>query len=248
MYEVLDVDLGFNYQDLKVFIPVVGGLLGFVIYWFTWKSEKFQNRMIAHFGEERGLANIIIYTKIFGGFSMGVLPAVAYMIAFPETTLVDLGIGLSSKTLFATTAWTLGLGALMTFLIWNNARKPENLEFYPQIRSKKWTKKMMQGNLVSWICYLLGYEFLFRGVLLFPLVEEIGLWPAIAVNIAIYSATHIPKGFNETIGAIPLAIVLCLICVQTGNFWVAALVHVAMAYTNTLTSFKRHPEMNYIKT
>jgi membrane protease YdiL (CAAX protease family) len=94
---------------------------------------------------------------------------------------------------------------------------------------------------------LFGYEFLFRGVLLFPLVEAIGLWPAIAVNIAIYSATHIPKGLTETIGAIPLAIVLCLIGVQTGNIWVAVFVHIAMAWTNTLITFKKHPDMHFVK-
>ena len=247
-YEVLDVDLGFKYQDLKVFIPVVGGVLGFIIFWFISKSEKFHKMMIDKFGQDRGLANIIIYSKIIGGISMGVLPAVAYFIAFPETSLDDLGFGLSSKTLFATVVWTLGLGGLMVFLVGNNARKPKTLELYPQIRSKNWTKKIMAGNLLGWTSYLFGYEFLFRGVLLFPLVEAIGLWPAIAVNIAIYSATHIPKGLTETIGAIPLAIVLCLIGVQTGNIWVAVFVHVAMAWTNTLITFKKHPEMHFVKT
>ena len=247
MYEVLDVDLGFKYQDLKVFIPVVGGLMGFIIFWFTWMSDSFRTKIISKYGEDRGLANVVIYSKILGGISMGVLPTIAYLIAFPDTSLGELGIGITSNTFFATAVWTIGLGGLMVFLVWNNARKPENLEFYPQIRSRNWTKKMMQGNLLGWTIYLLGYETLFRGVLFFPLVEEFGLWPAIAVNIAIYSATHIPKGLKETIGAIPLSIALCLICVQTGNIWVAVIVHIAMAFTNTLTAFKRHPDMNYVK-
>ena len=64
-------------------------------------------------------------------------------------------------------------------------------------------------NLLGWAIYLFGYEFLFRGILLFPLAETVGVWPAIAVNIALYSATHIPKGLDETLGAIPLGLVLC---------------------------------------
>ena len=79
------------------------------------------------------------------------------------------------------------------------------------------------------------------------LYETIGLWPAIAVNIALYSGTHIPKGQQETVGAIPLCIALCLISVQTGNMWTAAIIHIAMSYTNTLTTFKRHPEMKYVE-
>ena len=175
MYQVLDVDLSFKYEDLKVFIPVVGSLLAFIIFWFTWMSEKFQKTMMDKFGEDRGPANIIIYTKILGGLSMGILPAAAYMIAFPETTLVDLGLGFKAETAFATIAWTLGLGAVMVFLVWNNARKPETLAHYPQIRAKNWTKKMMGGNLLGWTTYLFGYEFMFRGVLFFPLYETIGL-------------------------------------------------------------------------
>jgi len=246
MYEVLNVDFAFKYQDLKVFIPTVGGLLAFSIFWFTWQSEKFQKKMLDKYGENQGLANIIISTKILGGLVMGILPAAAYLIAFPKTTLVDLGLGLSTKTLLATFVWTIGLGILMMLLVWNNARKPESLKHYPQIRSLNWTRKMMAANLIGWAIYLLGYEFLFRGVLLFPLVDAIGLWPAIAVNIVIYSGTHIPKGLKETIGAIPLCIVLCLICVQTGNIWVAVLVHVFMAFTNELTSFKHQPEMEIV--
>ena len=46
----------------------------------------------------------------------------------------------------------------------------------------------------GWFLYLFGYEFLFRGVLLIPLIDPLGMWPAIAINIAVYSATHIPKG------------------------------------------------------
>jgi membrane protease YdiL (CAAX protease family) len=106
---------------------------------------------------------------------------------------------------------------------------------------------MVFWNLFSWAFYLLGYELFFRGILLFPLVAKIGLWPAIAVNIGLYSATHIPKGLNEAVGAIPLSVVLCLLSVSTGTIWIAFLVHVAMAWTNSLASLKFHPEMKIIK-
>lgn len=109
-------------------------------------------------------------------------------------------------------------------------------------------KKIVFINALGWAIYLFGYEFLFRGVLLFPLVDSIGVWPAIAVNIALYSATHIPKGLDETIGAIPLGLVLCLLTLASGTIWIAFLVHVAMAWTNSFTALKFHPEINYIKT
>jgi len=247
MYEVFDIDLSFYRQDLRVFIPVVVGLIGFIIFWFTYKSEKFRQKLLDKYGEDQASARLIIYTKFLGGFSMGVLPAVAYLIAFPETTLAQLGLGLPAETLFATIVWSVGLGAVLVFVIGNNAKKPVNLQYYPQIRARKWDRKMVIGNLAGWAAYLMGYEFLFRGVLLFPLVEQIGLWPAIAVNIGLYSATHIPKGLKETIGAIPLSIVLCILSVQTGSIWIAVIVHISIAWTNTTIALKHHPDMHIKK-
>ncbi|MBW6536391.1 MAG: CPBP family intramembrane metalloprotease [Mariniphaga sp.] len=101
-------------------------------------------------------------------------------------------------------------------------------------------------NLLGWFLYLLGYEFLFRGILLFSLVEPLGVWPAIAVNIALYSATHIPKGLAEAIGAIPLGLIFCLLTLASGTIWIAFIVHVAMAWTNSLTSVKFNPDIQYI--
>ena len=245
MFENLNPDLSLTHEDLRLFIPTVVGLLSFVLFWFVSQSEKFKSRMLAKYGQDEGTANVIIHSKILGGLSMGLIPTAAYFIAFPATSLADLGIGLSSDKALATLLWTLALGVVMFFLVWNNARKPESLVHYPQIRVSHWTRRMMMRNILGWTVYLVGYEILFRGVLLFPLVESIGLWPAIGVNIAIYSGTHIPKGLKETLGAIPLSVALCLICVYTGNIWVAVIVHLVMAYTNTLTSFKYHPDMSY---
>jgi len=85
---------------------------------------------------------------------------------------------------------------------------------------------------------------LFRGVLLVPLVEPLGVWAAIAINIALYSATHIPKGLDETIGAIPLGFTLCLLTLASGTIWIAFFVHLAMAWTNSLTALKYSTEIH----
>jgi hypothetical protein len=245
--ETFGMDLNLYHQNFKVIIPVVVGLVGFIIFWFTQKSGKIKQKFIAKYGEDQGSAKFITRTRYLGGFSMGVLPLVVYLIVFPETTLLQLGLGFKMETLLATILWTIGLCVIIIPLANFSAKKPETLINYPQIRAKEWDMKMYRRNLFSWAVYLLGYELLFRGVLLFPLVDQIGLWPAIAVNIGLYSATHIPKGLSETIGAIPLSIVLCLLSISTGTIWIAFLVHVAMAWTNSLTALKHHPDMKIVK-
>ncbi len=244
-YEILNIDLGLYRQDLRVIIPVVGGLIGFIIFWFAQKSDKLKQKLLDKYGSDWGSARLIIFTKFLGGFSMGVLPLAIFLIVFPDTSLSQLGLGLPSETILATILWTVGLCALLIPIIGLNAKKPENLINYPQIRAREWDRKMVVGNLAGWAAYLFGYEALFRGLLLFPLVQAIGLWPAIAVNIGMYSATHIPKGLNETLGAIPLSIVLCLLSVLTGTIWIAFFVHTAMAWTNTTVALKHHPEMSF---
>ena len=76
MYQVLDVDLSFKYEDLRVFIPVVGSLLAFIIFWFTWMSEKFQKKNL----------NIeAAYLHILGDLlnSIGVIIAAVIIFFFP---------------------------------------------------------------------------------------------------------------------------------------------------------------------
>ena len=105
---------------------------------------------------------------------------------------------------------------------------------------------MIIKNSIGWIAYLTGYEILFRGVMLFPLVDAIGVWPTIAINTAMYSATHVPKGMDEAIGAIPLGIVLCFITLMTGTLWVAIVAHILMALANSFSSVYHNPEMKFV--
>jgi len=241
------MDLTFYHENLRIFIPIVAGLIGFIIFWFTQKSDRLKQKYLNRLGQDKGSARFINSTRYLGGFTIGILPSVVYLIAFPETSFSDVGLTLYRDTIIKTILWIVGLSIVVIMLAFFSARKPENLINYPQIRAAEWNRKMIAGNMVSWAAYLLGYELFFRGVLLFPLVGNIGLWPAIAVNIGLYSATHIPKGLSETIGAIPLSIVLCLLSVSTGTIWIAFFVHLAMAWTNFLTALKHNPEMKIVK-
>ena len=118
---------------------------------------------------------------------------------------------------------------------------------YPQIRVKEWDTQLLLLSAFSWIAYLLAYEFMFRGYLLFVSVEYLGVWPAIALNIAIYALVHVPKGIKEAVGALPLGVVLGIITIQTGNIWVAFVVHIVLALSNEWFSLKAHPDMRLVK-
>tara|TARA_B110000037_G_C17037731_1_gene472336 strand:- start:446 stop:1186 length:741 start_codon:yes stop_codon:yes gene_type:complete len=241
------IDWTWTDLDLRISLPLLLTLAFFSIYWFTSKSEKIKKRFYDKYDHDQASFKHIFFTKYFGFISMGILPTIFCLVFLPELTLADLGLTFIYKTAQFSIFWILGLSILIIPLVYFSAKKPKNLVNYPQIRAKVWTKKMIFINALGWFLYLFGYEFLFRGILLIPLIEPLGMWPAIAINIALYSATHIPKGLDETVGAIPLGFVLCLLTISSGTIWIAFIVHVVMAWTNTFTALKFHPEMNLKK-
>jgi membrane protease YdiL (CAAX protease family) len=227
--------------------PIYLALLGFVLFWFISKSEDIKAHYFKNYNSDTAWLKFIYMTKWVGFLSMGILPLLVLAFVQPNRDFAYYGLNFRTDTLLFNLLVTLGLSAILIPLAAFSAKKPKNLVNYPQIRAKTWNTKTFRLNLFGWAIYLFGYELLFRGILLFPLVEAYGVWLAIAVNVALYSATHIPKGLDETIGAAPLGFLLCILTLMAGNIWIAFLVHVAMAWTNSLTALKHHPEIHYSK-
>lgn len=246
MFESLPIDFEWKKGELLSVLPILLAFTSFISYWFIAQSKKIKDTFYRKYDSNTASAKHIFFTKYIGFFCMGIIPLFICLHYLEETTLADYGVTFIPETLLFSISWILGLSVLVIPLAFISAKKPENLINYPQIRATKWTRKIFYINLLGWAIYLFGYELLFRGILLFPLVKTIGIWPAIAINIALYSATHIPKGLTETIGAIPLGLVLCLLTLASGTIWIAFFVHVALAWTNSLTALKYHTEIHYI--
>lgn len=229
-------DISWVNGDMKMFLPLMLTLVGFSVFWFISKSPKIND----------GTVNNVLLSKFVGFVSMGVLPAAVSLWLLPEYSLADYGWTYSSETMGLTVIATLVVCAVTMPLAFYSTTKEKNLVNYPQIRKSEWDRSLIVKNIIGWTFYLVGYEFLFRGILLFPVVDIVGVWPAIAINTAMYSATHIPKGMDEAIGAAPLGIVLCLITLLTGTLWVAIIVHIAMALTNSFGSVRHNKDMKFV--
>ena len=139
---------------------------------------------------------------------------------------------------------------LIAFIIVSGAfaaKKPSNLAMYPQIRCKEWTPGLLRISGLSWVLFLLAYEFLFRGFLLFASVEIMEPWAAIALNCSLYAFAHLYKGPGETFGTIPFGILFCYLTLLTGNIWSALLIHSIMALSNEWWSLQKHASMQVVK-
>lgn len=217
--------------------------IGFSIYHFVSISSSVKQGYVRKFGSERGNTRFLWMTRYLGATTIGIVPMVVLMLTtgkgFEEYGLAFKNHGLSL-------AWIGGLALIIIPMNFFNSKKEKNLAFYPNVREKEWTKKMVFTNALTWVSYLFGYELMFRGLLLFGTVTLLGEWPAIILNAAIYALVHVPKNLEETIGAIPLGVVLCLITLTTGTIWVAFFVHITLALSNFFFSLKHHPDMKVV--
>ncbi len=209
--------------------------LGFILFWFTGKSERLLQRQVERHGPETGQARHIHFKRMVGMLCFGVIPALI-LFGTQEISLADYGVAAKFPPAFF--YWTLGLGAVVIFLTSRSARQPDNLAQYPEIRRLPWSRSTLLWSALSWVGYLVAYELLFRGFLLFSCVRAFGDLSAIVINTAIYALVHVPKGAKEGIGAIPLGVLLCWITLQTETIWVAVLVHIFLALSNEWFSLK----------
>lgn len=215
--------------------------LGYGIYWFVAHSKGLEKKFRDRFGEENYSAPWVIFNRWVGFALMGGGSVLAILLG-TDQSLSDYGINfdLSGKT------WMF-IGILWVILIpinFINGRKAENLKAYPQVRVKQWSTGILVNSALGWVGYLVGYEIMFRGLLLYACLP-FGVWPAIAINACLYSVAHIPKGAGETFGAIPFGIVICWMTLETGSVTTALMAHIGLALSNEWVSLNAHPEIRW---
>jgi len=227
-------------EHLRFSIAVLWCVVGFGAYYFISHNRA----CVRSFGnlcrilDKQG--NQVLFQRIVGFLLLGIV-SVLIILLLPRAGIEE--YGLNFKFFSAPPWWFSLLIPVILILSYLTAKKPANLEQYPQIRAKLWTRGMIALSSISWIIFLIGYEFLFRGLVLYASLELLEPVPAIALNCALYAFAHFYKGPAETFGTIPAGILLCYLSLITGNIWCAVLLHSFMALSNEWFSLRAHPEM-----
>jgi len=229
-------------EDFHLVISLLLPSLGFTIYWFFSQDDKKKNWFFKSFDSASAWVNWVVFKRLCGALILGVIPALIILLCLPYSFY---DFGLNFKNIGLTLQWTLGISLFMTVTNFFAAKRPLNLKLYPQMRINQWTNKLLFINLFSWLAYLVAYEFLFRGLLLFICNEYLGFWPAVVINIAFYALAHIPKGFVETIGCFPYGFLLCYVTLLTGNLWFAIITHSILAVSTDFYSIFHNQKMKW---
>ncbi len=228
----------------EIIIVLLTILFSFLLYLYSSNNINIFYYLKIRYGEQKSLAYWVYFQKFLGMFFFGIIPIIIVLTVLPQN-LTDYSI-----TLIQPKKTFISVLIFASFIIPANllvGRKPGNLRIYPQIRRKEWNIKILILSALTWAGYLLAYEFLFRGFLLFACIRTFGIWPAITIVVVIYSLVHIPKGKSETIGAIPFGLLLCILTIYTGSFWIAFFIHITLALSNEWISLYFNKEINFIK-
>ena len=210
--------------------PILVGLIAYLLYFTFLKSTITELKFTKLFTSTKSSFYWIQLTRIVAFACMALIP-----IAYIHLMEIEFWTVIYTWT-FTDTKYTLILALILIPLGAFNAKGKSHLAQYPQVRMTQWNAFEYLSNIASWGLYLLGYEFLFRGILFLGLIPFTGLYPAVVINTALYALAHLHKGKKETLGSIPLGIVFCLITVQTNTIWTAFAVHWIMASNNFIWS------------
>lgn len=82
--------------------------------------------------------------------------------------------------------------------------------------------------------FLIVYEFFFRGVMLFIMIQDLGVVLAIIINLIFYMLVHwFDK--QERYGSLVMGIILCAITINYHSVWPAIIIHLSLALSNEIT-------------
>jgi membrane protease YdiL (CAAX protease family) len=86
---------------------------------------------------------------------------------------------------------------------------------------------------LSYMLYFIGWEFIFRGFMLFGLKPALGLY-AVFVQTIPFAIMHFGKPQIETLAAVFAGVLLGYLAVRTRSFWYGWMLHSLVAVTNDI--------------
>jgi membrane protease YdiL (CAAX protease family) len=140
---------------------------------------------------------------------------------------------------------TLVLSVLIATINWFSAGTQGNMAVYPQIREPVWRFSLTLKSAFAWTIYLTLYEIIFRGVFLYAALRVMGFWPAVFLNVGLYSLAHLLKNKREALLSIPFGFLVIYLTWISGSCWYAVILHVVLALSHEWSSIRANPNMRF---
>lgn len=164
------------------------------------------------------------------GFFCGFLLPLSIAVAL-NLPVRDLGLTIGDWR-FGTVSVLLGLTVMFGLGFWASFQ-PEFQTYYLSIALQHKDSPLLFW--LSLLAYMTGWEFLFRGFLLFGLVgkppqtellpRNLKVWTAIGFSTSLFGLSHWGKPLPELIGSFVAGVILCLIAWRTRSCLAPILLH-----------------------
>ncbi len=236
------MDYLINFSDLRITLVLFGALIFFYLYYYVAHSEFLKNGFKKNQNDRYEL-KLFLSRKMLGFFVLGIIPGILYFLFLkPTVSFVDFFKGNFPSSIYIILILA-SIIVLLTFI--NQKSNPQRNSL--QMNITEWRLSLFVVNVLGWIIYLFAYEFLFRGILLFECFNSFGFWPAIAVNVVIYSAIHMINSKSEAIGALIFGMIACYFTLQQGTILIPVMIHIALSLSSDYFSIRINKDLKFVK-
>ncbi len=216
-----------EYPRIYLITAVISGLL-FLLFVLIFYPPSFVRMKIIP-ASRRGRVGMVVLERLTGFLFFGVIPFLILSSTLPAFRPHDLGIVLPPRAWFLP---SLLFWSVIILLVSRVAGSPASLAQYPQMRGVTWTPSLVLLNALTWALYLAGYEFLFRGLLIFPFLPHLGVAGTMVLNLVLYALAHLHKGWREVGGSFVFGALLVLATIISGSLLISFFSHLVLALSN----------------
>ncbi len=232
------------YNQALMFITMAAAIM-LTIHRYGLDVGRIQQRLLGSSNSAEGAqTRAVIISRIGGGvlFFTGSIGSILVVGRDPWSYRI-----LSGDPMWMVLGVVVPLLVVLPFL-YAAAQQPSMQARYPEIRARWVPSSLALTSAAAWLVYLVGYEFMFRSLLLFTYRAAWGTWPAIFVTTALYVLAHFQKDGAETAGCFFMGFVFAAIVLVSNSIVPAILLHFAIAVVSENLSARANPNMHWWKT
>jgi membrane protease YdiL (CAAX protease family) len=186
---------------------------------------------------------LFLLKKCSGFLILGLIPGILYYF-FLDKNFDKFGLSVNQLSNNFSIILLLIFIIVVVLFINQKANKQHNSL---QINISEWNYFLFVINVSGWIIYLVGYEFLFRGILLFECNSSFGFWPAIAINVAVYSAIHMVYGKEQAFGSLIFGGIACYLTLSCGTLLIPIIMHINLSFFSDYFSIKYNESLSFVR-
>ena len=150
-----------------------------------------------------------------------IIPALIILFYFREKIQ---NYGLVSGSVKTGLKLSLPVILLMALLIWFVSASEEFTQSYPSLKTAADFSLQFLIYEIALLIYLIAWEFIWRGYMLFGLEEKFGYY-AVFIQMIPFVIMHAGKPFIEMLGAIPGGIFLGVLALRTRSIFYGVIIH-----------------------